>query len=89
MVNTFDLLMHARRNERLRDELLDFLSGSDRSDRRFGDYWLVSLPRHDLLLFLDCKDSCKFIPASVGLKETVALLHGNAFERWAETIKWL
>ncbi len=89
MVNTFDLLMHARRNERLRDELLDFLSGSDRSDRRFGDYRLVSLPRHDLLLFLDSKDSCKFIPASVGLKETVVLLHGNAFERWAETIKWL
>ena len=76
MIKTFDFIVSALYRQDRRDELLAVLRSPEPCERVVMGYRLIVVPQLNLLV-IGCEDErirVKFIPATVGLRETVAWL---------------
>lgn len=92
MVNTFDFISSALNRQDRRDELLAVLRSPEPCEKVMMGYRLIVVPQLNLLV-VGCEDErirVKFIPATVGLQETIEWLEGASDgSAWGETVRWL
>ena len=92
MIRTFDFIGSALNRQDRREELLAVLRSPEPCERVVMGYRLIVVPQLNLLV-VGCEDErirVKFIPATVGLKETVEWLEGlSDGTDWEKTIRWL
>lgn len=92
MIRTFNFISSALNRQDRRDELLAVLRSPEPCERVVMGYRLIVVPQLNLLV-VGCEDEwtrAKFIPATVGLRETVEWLEGlSDGTDWEKTIRWL
>ena len=92
MIRTFNFLGDALSHQERRDELLEVLRSPEPCERVLRGYRLIVVPQLNLLV-VGCEDDwirVKFVPATVGLWETIDWLEGNDDgSKWERTIRWL
>lgn len=92
MIRTFDFVGSALNRQDRRDELLAVLRSPEPCEKVVTGYRLIVVPQLNLLV-VGCEDEwirAKFVPATVGLQETIDWLEGASDGRaWGETVRWL
>lgn len=92
MIRTFNFLTPALNRQDRRDELLAVLRSPEPCEKVAMGYRLIVVPQLNLLV-VGCEDErirAKFVPATIGLQETIKWLEGiDDGTDWERTIRWL